>query len=630
LKDVFEYYEAFNQGRELDLPSIPSYRDYLEWLQQRDLSGAKEFWQRSLKGFTTPNVLRMEGTPDAETGYAEQIELLPVTLTVELQSMARQNHLTLNTLVQGAWSLLLSHYSKQKDVVFGATASGRNASVEGIEEMVGIFINVLPARVTIDSEAPLLTWLRELQQKQFEVRDYEYSPLAQVQRWSEVARGVPLFQSIRQYTESLEISNVRSTSQTNYPITVIVAPLKRLKVRIVYDRSRFNAAFISQMQEHLSTLLHEFVVQPEISLQTLSEMLVRNENNLLAAQQKQARQFSSMRFKKVSPKAMNLPQGELVVMDNFDGPNTLPLVVRPVIDELDLIDWAKDNRDLIERKLHRHGALLFRGFRIETATQFEQLSRTICPDLFGEYGDLPREGVGGKVYGSTPYPADKTILFHNESSHMQRWPLKIFFYCLTPALQGGETPFVDCRRAYQLLDGKLRERLAQKQLMYVRNYIDGLDVSWQSFFRTNERAVVEEMCRKAMMDCEWRNGSGLRTRQIRPAVAEHPKTGEMVLFNQVQLHHVSYLEPELRASLLTMYGEDELPRSLYYGDGSPIEASVLEEIDEVYRQTAASFAWQRGDILLLDNMLTAHGRNPYVGERKIVVAMGEMIGDAQG
>jgi non-ribosomal peptide synthase protein (TIGR01720 family) len=639
LKEVFEYYEAFNQGRELEIPAIATYRDYLAWLQEHDLSGAKEFWQRTLKGFTTPNELRMDGTPDAEVGYSEQIVELPATLTAELQSLARQHHLTLNTLVQGAWSLLLSHYSKQNDVVFGATASGRNASVKGIEEMVGIFINVLPARVQIRREASLLNWLRELQQKQFEVRDYEYSPLAQVQRWSEVPRGVPLFQSIlsfenypvddsiRQYTESLEISNVRSTSQTNYPITVIVAPLKRLKVRVVYDRSRFNAAFIRRMQEHFSTLLHNFVVQPEASLNTLAELLVHNESNLLAVQQREARKSSSTRFKKASPKVMNLPQGELVVMNNFNGPNSLPLVVRPAIAELDLIDWAKDNRELIEKRLLRHGALLFRGFQIETASQFEQLAQVICPDLFGEYGDLPREGVGGKVYGSTPYPADKTILFHNESSHMQRWPLKIFFYCLTPPLEGGETPFVDCRRAYQLLDDKLRERLVQKQLMYVRNYIDGLDVSWQSFFHTNERAVVEELCRKTAVDCEWRNGSGLRTRQIRPAVAKHPKTGEMVLFHQMQLHHVSCLEPELRGSLLTMYREDELPRSLYYGDGMPIEDSVIQEIDEVYRQAASSFSWQRGDILLLDNMLTAHGRNPYVGDRKIVVTMGEMIGD---
>lgn len=163
--------------------------------------------------------------------------------------------------------------------------------------------------------------------------------------------------------------------------------------------------------------------------------------------------------------------------------------------------------------------------------------------------------------------------------------------------------------------------------MYVRNYIEGLDVSWQSFFHTNDESVVEEFCRRAGVNCEWRNGAGLRTRQIRPAVAQHPKTGEMIFFNQIQLHHVSCLEPELRASLLAMYGADELPRNVYYGDGSPIEDSVVEEIGEVYRQTATSFPWQWGDILMLDNMLTAHGRNPYVGERKIVVAMGEMIGD---
>jgi alpha-ketoglutarate-dependent taurine dioxygenase len=245
--------------------------------------------------------------------------------------------------------------------------------------------------------------------------------------------------------------------------------------------------------------------------------------------------------------------------------------------------------------------------------------------LFGEYGDLPREGVSGKVYGSTPYPPDKAILFHNESSHLHRWPLKIWFFCVQPAQQGGETPILDCRKIYQLLNPKLREKFEEKQLMYVRNYIEGLDVSWQDFFQTTDKTEVENYCRQAGMEFEWLENNGLRTRKIRPAIAKHPKTGEPVFFNQLQLHHVSCLDSAVRQSLLSLFGEDKLPRNVYYGDGTPIEDSVMEEIGAIYQENQISFPWQKVDILMLDNMLTAHSRNPYVGSRKIVVAMGELI-----
>ena len=161
--------------------------------------------------------------------------------------------------------------------------------------------------------------------------------------------------------------------------------------------------------------------------------------------------------------------------------------------------------------------------------------------------------------------------------------------------------------------------------MYVRNYIEGLDVSWQSFFHTDDKTVVEKACRQSSMDFEWLPNNGLRTRKVRPAISQHPQTGKFLFFNQVQLHHISCLESDVRASLLSTLGEENLPRNVYYGDGSRIEDSVMAEIEAVYQQAKVSFPWQQGDILMLDNMLTAHGRNPYKGSRKIVVAMGEMI-----
>jgi alpha-ketoglutarate-dependent taurine dioxygenase len=218
-------------------------------------------------------------------------------------------------------------------------------------------------------------------------------------------------------------------------------------------------------------------------------------------------------------------------------------------------------------------------------------------------------------------------MFHNESSHLPRWPMKIWFFCLKAAAQGGETPIVDCRRVYELLSPKTRDRFSRQGLMYVRNYTEGLDVRWQDFFRTQDRAVVEQQCARDGIEYQWSENDVLQTRRVAVAVTAHPDTGEPVFFNQIQLHHSAYLLPLVRESLIKMLGEECLPRQVYYGDGNPIEDSVIGEIDDAYRRAVVTFKWIEGDILLLDNMLTAHGRNSFAGERKIVVAMGEMFGD---
>jgi len=266
---------------------------------------------------------------------------------------------------------------------------------------------------------------------------------------------------------------------------------------------------------------------------------------------------------------------------------------------------------------------------VPAVAEFERTAEAICVELFGEYGDLPREELGGRVYGSTPYPADETILFHNESSHMHRWPMLIWFYCVKAALQGGESPIVDCRQMYQSMDASIRERFERSGLMYVRNFTDGLDVSWQEFFHTEDKSKVEEYCRAAAIDFEWKSEGGLRTRQICPAVVRHPQTNEPVFFNQLQLHHISCLAPAVRESLLSMMKEEDLPRNVYYGDGSAIEDSVVTYLRELSQKLCVSFPWREQDILMLNNMLVAHSRNPFVGERKIVVAMGDLVSKEQ-
>ena len=176
------------------------YGDYIAWLQQQDLSQAEAFWRQTLKGFTTPTVLNVgqdhESSSQQGERYAEQQLRLSAAETAALQALAQQHHLSLNTLVQGAWAILLSRYSGQEDVVFGATVAGRPTDLAGIESMIGLFINTLPVRVQVTPAALLLPWLQELQSQQVEARQYEYSPLVQVQGWSDVPRGLPLFESL--------------------------------------------------------------------------------------------------------------------------------------------------------------------------------------------------------------------------------------------------------------------------------------------------------------------------------------------------------------------------------------------------------------------------------------------------
>jgi alpha-ketoglutarate-dependent taurine dioxygenase len=292
-------------------------------------------------------------------------------------------------------------------------------------------------------------------------------------------------------------------------------------------------------------------------------------------------------FLKVQPKAIELPSAEeLVTLDYLQPEQTIPLVISPAINDIDITDWSESNRQFLEDKLCQHGAILFRNCNLTSIADFENLAQAMCPNLFGDYGDLPRTGVSDKIYNATPFPADQAILFHNESSHLHCYPQKIWFFCVQPAEIGGETPIVDCRQIYQLLD--------------------------------------EDYCNKAKIEFEWLLNNGLRTRKKRPAIIQHPYTKEAVFFNQIQLHHISYLDCKVRKSLLSIFGEENLPRNVYYGDGSPIEEKEILAINQAYQKSKVSFPWQKGDVLMLDNILTAHSRNPYKGKRKIVVAMGEI------
>lgn len=323
-------------------------------------------------------------------------------------------------------------------------------------------------------------------------------------------------------------------------------------------------------------------------------------------------------------KAVSLSQEQVIATHELQPGAPLPLVIEPAVEGVDLIAWAQGNRDFIEAELLKHGGLLFRGFAIDPLADLERFI-TATSDSWAEYREpaTPRSQVKGNIYTSTDYPAAQTIFLHNENSHTESWPLKLFFSCAIPAERGGETPIADCRRLFARIDPAIRERFIQKKVMYVRNFGEGLGFPWQTVFKTTERAEVEDYCRQNGIIPEWKDGDHLRVRYVRPAVARHPRTGEWVWFNHATFFHISTREPEIRDSLLSTLGEENLPYNTYYGDGSPIEPATMDVLREAYHHETVAFPWQTGDLMMLDNMLAAHGRSPYAGSRKTLVGMAE-------
>lgn len=299
-----------------------------------------------------------------------------------------------------------------------------------------------------------------------------------------------------------------------------------------------------------------------------------------------------------------------------------PVIIQATEPNVGLTAWGQH-----QSQIYGHiqkGGILFRGFQVQGAEDFGAFLQAIAPPLMTyTYRSTPRSVVQGRVYTSTEYPANRSIPLHNEMAYTRHYPLKIAFHCVQPAQEGGETPIADSRRVLGRIPPAVRTRFEEHGVLYVRNYGGGLDLPWQAAFQTDERDAVEHYCRCADIEFEWWGDDQLQTRQVAQAIATHSTTGETVWFNQAHLFHVSNLGPEVRQDLLSELPPEKLPRNAYYGDGSPIADETLAAIREAYQAETIRFPWQAGDVLLLDNLLMSHGRQPYVGARRVLAAMAQ-------
>jgi alpha-ketoglutarate-dependent taurine dioxygenase len=536
-----------------------------------------------------------------------------------------------------AFQMLLHYYTGEEDIVVGTDDANRGQLET--ESLIGFFINQLALRTDLSGNpgfTELLARVREVTLGAYANHDLPFDKIVEKLRPERSLTRAPLFQVkfVLQNTptEELELRGLKLLPlQTDHVAAKFdLTPMlwekpEGLRGWIEYSSDLFSPVAIARIAAQFEVVLESVAAQPGITLEQLRETLAEDDRKRRLREQREREESQRSKFKTIKPKGVSLSEQLLVRTTELNPGERLPLVIQPATNKLDLEAWAKANLGFIEEKLQKHGAILFRGFDVDSPSIFEGFAHAICPQLFDENGEHQRDSVSGKIYTPVAYPANKLLLWHNENSFNDSWPMKIWFCCATPAAEGGETPLVDSRRVFERLDPKIRERFIQKKVMYVRNYKEGLGQSWQAIMRASSRAQAEEYCRKNFMEFEWKEGNNLLTRCVRPAVSRHPRTGEMVWFNQAQHWHPSCLDAETRDSLRALFADDDFPRSCYYGDGSAIEDSVMEEILEVYRQLEVSFRWQARDIVMLDNMLTAHGRNPYAGERRLYVAMGEMI-----
>ena len=293
--------------------------------------------------------------------------------------------------------------------------------------------------------------------------------------------------------------------------------------------------------------------------------------------------------------------------------------------ERDIFRLIELDKKEIDDNLLKYGGILLRGFDIRAVSEFSKLANMFSSNLFDYVNrSTPRTRLGGKIYTATEYPADKYIPFHNENSYTLEWPNKLMFFSVVVADEGGETAIADSRYVYDKIDINIINKFNQKKILYIRNYNEGIDLSWQEVFQTNDKMEVEKYCEGHLISYEWKTGNlELTTKQICQATIKHPITSENVWFNQAHLFNISSLKEQDRQELIGLLGNDRLPRNAYYGDGSEIEVDALNVIRQAYEQERIEFIWQKGDVMILDNRLMAHSRNPFKGNRKVVVAMGD-------
>lgn len=627
----------------LALPSLPlQYGHYAAWTQARAVTPAfresMDYWRKRLAG--APAVSTLPADRQA-TGAGAAAGCLRVAieqrLARRLQDLAQRQGATLFQVLLAAFTLVLARHTAQRDLVVGTDLAGRDHA--DLEPLIGFFVNVLPVRLAIPEAGSFKDWLRQVRDTLLTDHEHREVPFDRIVE----AAGVPRERGRNPLVQVLFVMQNTPGWPLSLPelrVSTLPAPLPEAKfdlavfvhereeafeVEWIHARARYQQATVTAVAEEWMSLLHQLGREADLALSFRPEPISKEAGMSMTQAPAANKQEKLKKFAARAPLAGTAAPRPLVRTSFLSSERQFPLVVEALDPTLDAVAWASGQREQIEAWIAQYGGILFRNFVITSPQQFEAFAESVEPTLFGGYGDLPKKEGGRNTYRSTPYPETQMILYHNESAHLDSWPRKQLFYCELPSQVGGATPIVDCREMLRRLPPDLVAEFERKELLYVRTFTERFDVSWQSFFKTDVRADVEARLDERGVAYHWLDDDTLQTRTRCLAVITHPVTGERVFFNQVQLHHLHCLEPEVREHIMETIGLDRAPRHVTFGDGSPIPDATMDLIGVAYEACAVRFDWRRGDVVMLDNMLAAHARDPYEEPRKVVVAMGAMF-----
>ena len=289
--------------------------------------------------------------------------------------------------------------------------------------------------------------------------------------------------------------------------------------------------------------------------------------------------------------------------------------------------WAAEHRDALRAFVAEHGALLVRGLGLRDAALTEAVFRQLGSLIPETEGFAPRRRYAQGVYSSSKWPANQGMCMHHELSYALQVPSLMLFACLVAPTHGGATSVADASAVLDALPAELVERCERLGWLLTRNYNDDIGASLADAFGTDDRGAVESYCRANAITFEWREGGGggLRTWQRRSAVVCHALTGRRCWFNQIAFLNEWTMDPELREYLVDVYGEDGLPFNTRFGNGDPIGADVVQLINDVYEAHTVRERWEAGDVLLVDNVRTAHAREPFEGPREVMVSLADPV-----
>ena len=610
-RDLEELYDAHCQRRASRLPALTvQYADYAVW-QKRSLTGQRletltTFWKRYLAG--APLVLELptdRARPSVQTYRGADVPVaFSGRLSSALRSLSQEQGVTLFMTLMAAFQVLLSRRTGRDDLVVGTDIANRNR-VE-LESIVGFFVNLLPVRIPLSGDPTFRELLERAATSILAVyahQDLPFEKMVELLRPERDLKRNPVVQVlfVMQNTEqrALRLPGTAvapftlSSTSSRFDLALFVSERENgLEGLWRYNADLFAPATIAALAAGFEDLLTSVVANPDARLSALTASA-----RVAGPPREMPRTRASIRESRPARRrAVDLTEFSAIRTDLLASGVALPLVVRPVAPDVDLVEWAGRNREFVDAKLLERGAVLFRGFSVASAAEFERVARATCPGVLAHRG----------------HPSQ--VPFHNEAAHLGRWPMRMWLYCAELPAPGGESSIVDGRDVYKAIDPDIRDRFETTGVMYVRTFTDRAEDSWRAFFHTDDRFKVEHYCRGGAIEFQWQEDGGLQIRRAAPAVATHPQTGERVFFNEIQLPHAARSVRHV-----------DVQGQLYYGDGTPIDDEVIRHISEACDARATTFAWQEHDVLMLDNMLVRHARNPFAGERTILVALGSMV-----